>query len=96
MLVHTATLKAIVEGQKQFQVPIWQRQYTWRNAQHEQLWSDLAEQYQKEGKLIEARDFVGAPATSVCELSCGLATALAPHGAGAHAHREPVAGCGPE
>jgi alkylated DNA nucleotide flippase Atl1 len=56
MLVHTATLKAIVEGQKQFQVPIWQRQYTWRNAQHEQLWSDLIEQY----RYLQAGD---APAS---------------------------------
>ena len=28
MQVHTATLKALVQGEKQFQVPIWQRQYT--------------------------------------------------------------------
>jgi alkylated DNA nucleotide flippase Atl1 len=52
VLVHTATLKAIVEGQKQFQVPIWQRQYTWRSAQHEQLWRDLIEQY----RHLQTRD----------------------------------------
>lgn len=62
MLVHTATLKAIVEGQKQFQVPIWQRQYTWRNAQHEQLWSDLTEQYRylKSGSAPASGHFLGS------------------------------------
>ena len=62
MLVHTATLKAIVEGQKQFQVPIWQRQYTWRNAQHEQLWSDLTEQYRylKSGNAPASGHFLGS------------------------------------
>lgn len=32
-------------GQKQFQVPIWQRQYTWKGDQHEKIWRDLMEQY---------------------------------------------------
>ncbi len=46
MYVQNATLKALVQGEKQFRVPIWQRQYTWRVPQHEQLWHDLAEQYE--------------------------------------------------
>jgi hypothetical protein len=29
MHVQNATLKALVQGEKQFRVPIWQRQYTW-------------------------------------------------------------------
>ncbi len=45
MNVKNATLKALVQGEKQFRVPIWQRQYTWRGPQHEQLWHDLVEQY---------------------------------------------------
>src|SRR2546422_41468 len=45
MHVQNATLKALVQGEKQFRVPIWQRQYTWRKPQHDQLWHDLAEQY---------------------------------------------------
>ncbi len=45
MQVRTATLKGLVQGEKQFQVPIWQRQYTWKGEQHEQLWHDLMEQY---------------------------------------------------
>jgi alkylated DNA nucleotide flippase Atl1 len=45
MQVQNATLKGLVQGEKQFRVPIWQRQYTWGRAQHEQLWNDLSEQY---------------------------------------------------
>jgi alkylated DNA nucleotide flippase Atl1 len=43
--VHNATLKALLQGEKQFRVPIWQRQYTWHEEQHSQLWRDLMEQY---------------------------------------------------
>jgi alkylated DNA nucleotide flippase Atl1 len=43
--VQNATLKALIQGEKQFRVPIWQRQYTWRRAQHQQLWSDVMGQY---------------------------------------------------
>jgi alkylated DNA nucleotide flippase Atl1 len=43
--VQNATLKGLVQGEKQFRVPIWQRLYTWREPQHEQLWHDLMEQY---------------------------------------------------
>lgn len=49
MQVRTATLKGLVQGEKQFQVPIWQRQYTWKAEQHEQLWHDLMEQYRSLG-----------------------------------------------
>src|SRR3954452_24575492 len=45
MQVQTATFKALVQGEKQFQVPIWQRQYTWKPEQHDQLWHDLIEQH---------------------------------------------------
>jgi alkylated DNA nucleotide flippase Atl1 len=45
MHVQNATLKALVQGEKQFRVPIWQRQYTWGVSQHEQMWHDLVKQY---------------------------------------------------
>ena len=32
--VQNATLKKLIQGEKQFRVPIWQRQYTWRETQH--------------------------------------------------------------
>lgn len=45
MHVQNATLKALIQGEKQFRVPIWQRQYTWRKSQHQQLWNDILGQY---------------------------------------------------
>jgi alkylated DNA nucleotide flippase Atl1 len=45
MRVNDDTIKGLIEGRKQFEVPIWQRQYTWEARQHEQLWQDLLEQY---------------------------------------------------
>jgi len=45
MNVHDDTIKGLIEGETQFEVPIWQRQYTWGSREHEQLWQDLYEQY---------------------------------------------------
>lgn len=47
MQVQNATLQGLVQGEKQFRVPIWQRQYTWGESQHKQLWWDLTEQYDR-------------------------------------------------
>lgn len=62
MQVRTATLKSLVQGEKQFQIPIWQRQYTWRSAQHVQLWADLLEQYRvlRTGKAVASGHFLGS------------------------------------
>ncbi len=45
MDVRETTLKSLIQGEKQFRVPLYQRQYTWKRAQHEALWSDIMEQY---------------------------------------------------
>ena len=45
MEVGEVSLKGLVEGQKQFQVPLYQRQYAWEAAQLSQLWDDVLEQY---------------------------------------------------
>jgi uncharacterized protein with ParB-like and HNH nuclease domain/alkylated DNA nucleotide flippase Atl1 len=45
MQVGESTLKSLIEGQRQFQVPLYQRQYTWDTAQLSQLWEDILEQY---------------------------------------------------
>ena len=45
MEVQNATPAALLQGVKQYRVPIWQRQYTWRGEQHGQLWRDLLHQY---------------------------------------------------
>lgn len=45
MQVGESTLKTLIEGQKQFQVPLYQRQYAWEDPQLRQLWQDVLEQY---------------------------------------------------
>src|SRR5438067_7269125 len=45
MQVSESNLKMLIEGQKQFQVPLYQRQYAWEGSQLSQLWEDVLEQY---------------------------------------------------
>ena len=45
MQVRESTLKDLVEGEKQFQVPLYQRQYEWKDEQLSQLWDNILEQY---------------------------------------------------
>ena len=41
MKAQETTLKELLEGTKQYQVPLYQRTYSWVKEQHERLWSDL-------------------------------------------------------
>jgi uncharacterized protein with ParB-like and HNH nuclease domain len=43
--VGESTLKTLIEGQKQFQVPLYQRRFAWEGPQLSQLWEDVLEQY---------------------------------------------------
>lgn len=45
MQVRESTLKDLIEGEKQFQVPLYQRQYEWKDEQLSQLWENILEQY---------------------------------------------------
>ncbi len=45
MQVGESTLKELIEGEKQFQVPLYQRRYAWASPQLGQLWEDILEQY---------------------------------------------------
>src|SRR5436309_3508075 len=45
MQVRESTLKELIEGEKQFQVPLYQRLYSWTEAELGQLWEDILEQY---------------------------------------------------
>jgi uncharacterized protein with ParB-like and HNH nuclease domain/alkylated DNA nucleotide flippase Atl1 len=57
-MVHAAetNLQKLLEGTKQYQVPLYQRTYSWKNAQLQRLWDDLV-------KLAEDRFDRGAGAT---------------------------------
>ena len=45
MEVGESTLKKLIEGEKQFQVPLYQRAYSWETPHLAQLWDDILEQY---------------------------------------------------
>jgi len=50
------SLQKLLEGTKQYQVPLYQRAYSWKNAQFDRLWEDLL-------KLAEDRAERGQSAT---------------------------------
>jgi alkylated DNA nucleotide flippase Atl1 len=54
MQVRETNLKQLLQGEKQFRVPLWQRQYTWRIADHRLLWRDVMEQYARSSEPVEA------------------------------------------
>ena len=60
MKVNDDTIKGLVEGLRQFEVPIWQRQYTWGARQHDQLWEDVMEQYRHLSAFPENREVLAA------------------------------------
>ena len=39
-------LKRLIEGERQYRVPLFQRPYTWAQVQLDQLWSDILDQYE--------------------------------------------------
>jgi Uncharacterized conserved protein len=46
MQVQETTLANLLQGQKQFRVPLFQRQYKWSNTDRSQLWSDILDHYE--------------------------------------------------
>jgi hypothetical protein len=41
--VHETNFKGLVQREKQFRVPLRQRQYTWQISDHRLLWRDILE-----------------------------------------------------
>jgi alkylated DNA nucleotide flippase Atl1 len=46
MHVQETSFAGMVQGQKQFRVPLFQRQYKWTTKDHGQLWSDILDHYE--------------------------------------------------
>jgi uncharacterized protein with ParB-like and HNH nuclease domain len=46
MQVGESNLKELIEGEKQFIVPLYQRPYSWDTPQLRQLWADILDQYE--------------------------------------------------
>lgn len=59
--VGESTLKKLIEGEKQFQVPLYQRQYSWSTPQLSQLWDDVLEQYDLLTPDEDGKTDAGAP-----------------------------------
>jgi uncharacterized protein with ParB-like and HNH nuclease domain len=52
MRAHEVSFLDLVQGEKQFQVPLYQRTYSWADKQLAQLWRDLLAQ----GETMAAGD----------------------------------------
>lgn len=53
-------LAGVLEGKKQYQVPLYQRVYSWRKAQLDQLWTDIAELAAARRDDPSATHFIGS------------------------------------
>lgn len=54
------TLAGVLEGKKQYQIPLYQRVYSWRKKQLDQLWSDVVELERTRGEDPTASHFIGS------------------------------------
>jgi alkylated DNA nucleotide flippase Atl1 len=54
------TLRELLEGAKQYQVPLYQRTYSWTRAQHERLWEDIIKLAEDRVDQPEATHFIGS------------------------------------
>lgn len=54
------TLKELLEGTKQYQVPLYQRTYSWVKEQHARLWSDLVALAEERRDNRDATHFLGS------------------------------------
>lgn len=59
MKANEAKLKALLDGQKQYVVPLFQRPYSWRRRHWETLWQDVVELYESDSQ----EHFLGAIVT---------------------------------
>ncbi|NEE38794.1 DUF262 domain-containing protein, partial [Streptomyces sp. SID7982] len=61
MHAQETTFKELVQGEKQYQVPLYQRTYSWQREQLQQLWDDVQElvEEQLEGRAPAAH-FLGS------------------------------------
>ena len=54
------SLQELLEGSKQYQVPLYQRTYSWQRAQLERLWEDVAKLAADRVQEPAATHFVGS------------------------------------
>ena len=59
MDVSESTLRSILEGSKQYIVPLYQRPYAWRQPNWQKLWDDITELVESQSKHPTASHFTG-------------------------------------
>lgn len=59
MDVNEANLQTILEGSKQYQIPLYQRPYGWKAKNWQQLWDDIVELAEHRQKFPDATHFTG-------------------------------------
>lgn len=60
VVARETTLQELLEGTKQYQVPLYQRMYSWTRAQLERLWDDLAKLAEDRKGNTTATHFIGS------------------------------------
>lgn len=60
MHVRETTLGELVQGEKQFAVPLFQRPYTWNRRDHLKLWNDILDQYEAFDNQARPSHFLGS------------------------------------
>lgn len=72
MQAHEVAFFKLIEGEKQFQVPLYQRTYSWRQPEWKRLWADMLEQAEI---LAEGEDrtphFIGSVVLAPGTMSAG-------------------------
>ncbi len=67
MQAKNTTFQEIINGNKQFLIPVFQRDYKWREQNWEQLWNDIATSRDKtEGHFVGS--FVQVPSSTFAAL----------------------------
>jgi len=59
MDVNEANLQTILEGSKQYQIPLYQRPYGWKAKNWQQLWDDIVELTDQRQRFPDATHFTG-------------------------------------
>jgi alkylated DNA nucleotide flippase Atl1 len=60
VVARETTLQELLEGSKQYQVPLYQRTYSWTKAQMQRLWDDVVKLAADRAEDAEATHFIGS------------------------------------
>lgn len=76
MQVQEVRLGQVLEGNKQYQVPLYQRPYSWAKQQHERLWTDIVELAAARKSNPKATHFTGSLVLAIGDVGPGSSNFL--------------------